>query len=166
MGLKGTMALEEYSRRAGYALQYAELLPGGRVSYSLGYLFRKYPAERFFSASCQHELIRDWHNHIDNYGNYVPGYCAGISLGDARGLNALCQDGIDLEALPALQALVNSIEALYRLGREYGYQEGSGYISKCHLCIDIRRHLVNTAKFRELQPVQFYQRLEDWTAQR
>ncbi len=165
MGLKGTMRLEEYQHRAGHGLQYAELLPGGRVSYSLGHLFRKYPAERFFSASCRQELIRDWHIHIDNYGNYVPGYCAGLSLGDARDLGTLCQGGIDLEALPVLRALLNSIGALYRLGQEHGYQQGAGYVSKCHLCLDVRRHLVSSGEFNELQPAPFYQQLEDWTVQ-
>ncbi len=161
MGLKGTMTLEEYLRRAGYGLQYAELLAGGRVSYSLGHLFRKYPAERFFSASCRQELIRNWHIHIDNYGNYMPGYCAGLSLGDARDLNALRREGIELETLPVLRALLGSVEALYGLGQEYGYRETNGYVSKCHLCIDIRRHLANSGTFRELQPLAFYQHLED-----
>ncbi len=163
MGLRGTMTVKEYLQRADHGLQYAELLPGGRVSYSLGHLFRKYPAERFFSASCQQELIRDWHIHIDNYCHYVPGYCAGISLGDARDLNALCREGIDLETLPVLKALLGSIETLYRLGQEHGYRQASGYVSKCHLCMDIRRHLASTGAFRELQPVSFYQHLEDWS---
>jgi hypothetical protein len=160
MGLEGTLCLEAYLQKAGDGLQYAELLPGGRVSYALGHLFRKHPAEHFFAASCRHELIRDWHIHVDNYGNYVPGYCAGLSLGDARNLHALCQ-GIDLGQLPILRALLTSMADLYRLGQDYGYTVGEGYVSKCHLCLDIRRHLAKQAKFVELKPEPFYERLED-----
>ncbi len=160
MGLQGTLPFDEYLQRAGHGLYQAELLPGGRVAYSLGHLFRKHPARHFFAASCRHELIRDWHIHVDNYCNFVPGYCAGISLGDARHLDALCE-GIRLQVRPVLRALVTSLEDLYQLGQEFGYQELDGYVSKCHLCVDIRRLLAKTGEFTELKPPQFYEHLED-----
>ncbi len=160
MGLKGTLPFDEYLQRAGHGLQYAELLPGGRISYKLGHLYQKYPARHFFGASCGHELIRDWHIHVDNYCNYLPGYCGGLSLGDARELDALC-GGIDLDEMPVLRALLNRMEELYELGQEFGYEEQDGYISKCHLCVDIRRHLVKSGEFKELKPREFYERLED-----
>lgn len=97
---------------------------------------------------------------MDNYGNFVPGYCGGLSLGDARDLPALYQ-GIALERRPVLKALLTDLKDLYRLGLAYGYQEREGYISKCHLCLDIRRHLVRRDEFPELQPATFYERLED-----
>jgi len=159
LGLKGTLPFEEYLRKAGHGLYYAELIPAGRLPYKLGYLFRKYPAERFFGQSCRRELIRDWHIHIDNYCNFIPGYCAGISLGDARDLDSLCR-GISLKERPVLKALLTDIEELYKLGREFGYREGEGYISKCHLCVDIRRHLAKHGQFEELKPKQFYEQLE------
>ena len=160
MGLTGTLPFEAYVQRAGYGLRYAELLPGGRVSYKLAHLFRRYPASRFFGLSCQAELIREWHVHVDNYGNFVPGFCGGLSLGDARDLPALCR-GIDLDRRPVLKALLTDLQDLYRLGLAYGYQEREGYISKCHLCLDIRRHLARHGDFAELQPAVFYERLED-----
>nr|MBC7245308.1 radical SAM protein [Chloroflexota bacterium] len=160
MGLKGTLPFEEYLQRGGYGLHYAELLPGGRVSYALAHLFQKYPAQHFFSSSCRHELVRDWHVHVDNYGNYVPGYCGGLSLGDARDLNALLR-GINLDELPVLHALLTSLEELYRLGKTYGYEERDGYVSKCHLCTDIRRYLARVGDFQELKPREFYEHLED-----
>ncbi|MEM4724244.1 MAG: hypothetical protein QXP01_04470, partial [Candidatus Hadarchaeum sp.] len=97
---------------------------------------------------------------IDNYGNYVPGYCGGLSLGDARDLNKLLQ-GIHLDELPVLRALLTSLEELYRLGKAYGYEELDGYVSKCHLCTDIRRHLAKVGDFPELKPREFYEHLED-----
>jgi hypothetical protein len=160
MGLRGTLPLDEYLQRAGYGLHHAELLPTGRVSYKLGYLYKKYPAEHFFRESCRRELIRDWHIHIDNYCNFIPGYCAGLSLGDARHLDAICQ-GIDLDELPVLKALLTRMEALYELGQEYGYQGRDRYVSKCHLCLDVRRHLARHGEFKELRPKEFYEHVED-----
>lgn len=160
MGLSDTLSFEGYMQRAGHGLRYAELLPGGRISYKLGHLFPHYPARRFFGVSCRAELIREWHIHVDNYSHFVPGYCGGLSLGDARDLPALCQ-GIDLERRPVLRALLTDLEELYRLGLAHGYQEREGYISKCHLCLDIRRHLVHQGDFAELQPAEYYNRLED-----
>jgi hypothetical protein len=160
LGLRGTLAFDEYLERAGYGLQYVELFANGRVPYKLAHLYQHHPARRFFGASCRRELIRDWHIHVDNYCNFVPGYCGGLSLGDARELDAIC-GGIDLDALPVLKALLTDLADLYHLGRERGYVEREGYISKCHLCIDVRRHLARHGDFAELKPGAFYDRLED-----
>lgn len=160
MGLRGTLPFEDYLERAGYGLQHVELFANGRVPYRLGHLFQPHPAERFLGLSCRAELIRDWHIHVDNYCNYVPGFCGGLSLGDVRDLEALCR-GVDLDALPVIRALLAGLGDLYRLGREHGYQPQPGYVSKCHLCIDVRRHLARSGDFRELQPRAYYERLED-----
>ena len=160
MGLRGTLPFEEYLAQAGYGLQHVELFANGRVPYSLGHLFREQPAERFFGLSCRRELIRDWHIHVDNYCHYVPGFCGGLSLGDARDLEALCR-GVDLDALPVVKALLTGLGDLYRLGLEYGYRPLPGYVSKCHLCIDVRRHLARSGDFQELRPRAYYERLED-----
>ena len=160
MGIRGTLPLEDYLRRS-FGLAYAELLPSGRAVYKLAHLFPRYPARRFFGLSCRRELIRDWHIHVDNYCHYIPGFCAGISLGDARHLEGLYK-GIKLEEFPVLKALLSDLKELYRLGVEYGYRERTdGYVSKCHFCIDIRRHLVHHGAFRELAPLSFYEHLED-----
>lgn len=160
LGLRGTLAFEEYLQRAGYGLQYAELLANGRVPYKLGYLFQSYPASRFSGQSCRHELIRDWHVHVDNYGNFVPGFCGGLSLGDARDLESLC-GGIDLDELPVFRVLLTDLAELVELAKASGYEERAGYVSKCHLCADIRRHLAQHGDYRELRPRAFYERLED-----
>ncbi|MFQ5593291.1 MAG: radical SAM protein [Anaerolineae bacterium] len=160
MGLKGTLAFEDYLAQAGYGLRYAELLAGGRVPYKLAHLFQHYPASHFFGLSCRAELIREWHIHVDNYGNFVPGFCGGLSLGNARDLEAICR-GIDLDQRPVLKALLTDLEGLYRLGKAHGYQEQESYISKCHLCLDVRRHLARQGDFPELQPAAFYEHLEE-----
>jgi MoaA/NifB/PqqE/SkfB family radical SAM enzyme len=162
MGIEGKISLEEYLRKAGYgSLNNVELIPMGRAVYKLGYLFRKYPARRFFGQSCLEELTRPWHIHIDNYGNYITGYCGGISLGDAKDLNSMRE--MDLEQKPILKLLVSDVEIFFEFAvHEFGYKEQKeGYISKCHLCLDIRRHIIRQdGKFKELQPEEFYQHLE------
>ncbi|HEY65920.1 MAG TPA: radical SAM protein [Caldilineae bacterium] len=160
LGLKGTLVFEDYLRIGGGALQYMELFASGRAAYALSYLFPRHPAERFFGMSCRNELIRDWHIHVDNYGNFMPGFCGGLSLGDARELDTLCREGIDLDERPVLKALLTDLKDLYDLGKQFGYEEmEEGYVSKCHLCLDIRRHLVQRGDFKELQPRVFYEHL-------
>jgi hypothetical protein len=91
----------------------------------------------------------------------MPGFCGGLSLGDARDLDAIC-GGIDLDRLPVIAALLEGLGVLYELGAEWGYRErAEGYISKCHLCLEVRRHLSRHGEFAELQPVEMYERLED-----
>ena len=160
LGLRGTLAFEGYVRKAGHGLQHVELFANGRAAYKLAYLYRPYPASHFFAASCQRELLREWHIHVDNYCNYVPGFCGGLSLGDARELDAICE-GIDLDELPVLEALLTGLGELYDLGRQFEYEERDGYVSKCHLCLDIRRHLARRGDFKELRPLTFYERLEN-----
>ncbi len=170
--LKGTLPFEEYLSTMHnidpfglYAgLSYPSMLLMGRIPYRLGYLYRKYPAKRFFNEGCLEELTREWHVHIDNYCNYITGYCAGISLGDARELNKLCQEGIELDDHPIIEKLVSpkGLKRLFEYAcKEYGYKEREeGYISKCHLCLDIRKHIIEqTDEFRELKPRDFYRYL-------
>lgn len=162
LGFRGSLLFDEYLRTASIeGLSYVELLPMGRACYRLGDLYRKYPAERFFGESCRAELTRPWHIHIDNYGNYIAGYCGGISLGDARDLSSLRK--VDLSDRPVLRALVTDLRRLYELGvEEFGYKERkAGYISKCHLCVDVRRHIAQqTDMFKELSPREFYLHLD------
>ncbi len=159
--IHSTLPFEEYLQKAGSGiLSYIELILMGRACYKLGRLYRKYPAERFFGASCREELTRNWHVHIDNYGNYISGYCGGISLGDARDLSSIRE--IDLSQKPILDALITDLKEFYELGKSFGYKDLSeGYIFKCHLCIDIRRHIVQqNDKFTELNPRELYQYLK------
>jgi len=163
LGIKNTLFLNEYIRKGESALQHAELLPMGRVCYKLQDFFVKYPAKAFFGESCAMELTRNWHAHVDNYFNYMTGYCGGISLGDFRD-DSIFREGIDLNERPIVRMLITDIKELYNFAlKEFNYVERKeGYISKCHLCIDIRRHLVHqTSKFKELQPRELYDHLED-----
>jgi hypothetical protein len=162
LGITETLSFQEYLQRSRDSLRSIELLPMGRAAYKLGHLFRRFSARKFFGESCMEELTRPWHVHIDNYGNYMTGYCGGIALGDARNLDLICQ-GIDLDEYPILGALVTDMKRLYEFTvKGFGYTDREeGYISKCHLCVDIRKHIAQqTDKFRELNPKEFYLHLE------
>jgi hypothetical protein len=93
----------------------------------------------------------------------MTGYCGGISLGDARNLNQICQ-GIELDEYPLIAMLVSNggIGKLFQFSvEEFGYKQlRDGYVSKCHLCIDMRKYIVErTNEFKELRPKEFYSNL-------
>ena len=162
--IKSKLSFEGYLQKAGIrTLQYIELLPIGRVPFQLGHLYRRYPAKNFFGQSCKEELTRSWHVHVDNYFNYIVGYCGGISLGDGRDIDSIYR-GINLDDHPILKVLTVDLKNLYNFAVEqWGYKEcDKGYISKCHLCVDIRKHIaVQTDQFKELQPKEFYKHLSE-----
>jgi hypothetical protein len=76
-------------------------------------------------------------------------------------MDTLTREGIDLEERPVLKFLIDGdFEGLYRFAEGFGYEEaGEGYLSKCDLCLDIRKFLVSQSHFDELQPRQFYEQL-------
>lgn len=72
---------------------------------------------------------------------------------DITELPEFIRKGIDLDRRPLFKALLRDIRELYELAREdFGYQPlESDYISKCHLCLDVRKFLVEKgASFKEL----------------
>ncbi len=161
MGIKGAFPAQQFFERVPESLYYIELLPMGRVVYKLKHLFHKHKAEYFFGHNCKDELFRNWHIHFDNYGNYIPGYCCGLSLGNITNVEQVFT-GFDINKLPIIQALCTDVKELYELGKEeFGYKEPpEGYISGCHLCLDIRRHIAyKSDRFKELRPAEFYKNL-------
>ncbi len=133
-----------------------------RLNKYLEDLIPKHPPSYFFNMPCVPEFLRSWHNHFDNYGNYLPGYCGGLSLGSCLDLKNLLREGIEIEEYPILRFFVNNdMGGLFTFAKEFGYKEPrEGLFSKCHLCIDIRKHLVDRGDFKELKPGQFYLYLE------
>jgi hypothetical protein len=107
-------------------------------------------------------MARPWHNHFDNYGNYMPGFCGGISYGDIRDADTLLREGINPESKPVLALLMEEdLEGLFNLAKEKGYEAlEEGYCSKCHLCLDIRSYLARGGEFEELAPQEFYEHVK------
>ena len=167
-GLQDKVQFEEYLQleRKEDFLRNIEFFITGRSPYRLGDTLKDYigtyPSEHFFSEPCITPFLRNWHNHFDNYGNYMPGFCGGISLGDCRELDRLLQEGIETKQYPVLEFLMDdNLKGLLEFARETGYDESTeGYLSKCHLCIDIRKYLALKKNFLELSPKEFYLHLE------
>jgi hypothetical protein len=163
LGIKDKISWEDYLEltRDQDAAGHVEMFFMGRATYQLRGFFPSYPAKSFYDEPCLPPLIREWHNHFDNYGNFMPGYCGGLSLGSWLELHDLLEEGLDLDEHPVLKFLIlNDMAGLLHFAQNFGYQEPvQGYISKCDLCLDIRKHLVSQQDFAELQPREFYAHL-------
>jgi len=137
-----------------------ELFKMGRALYGLQDLYKKYPINYFFKQNCATELVRNWHCHFDNYGNYMPGYCGGLSWGEIKDLSSLCSEGINLDEFPILKTLIfGKLKDLYKFAVDkFEFKENvEGYISKCHVCFEIRKEIIlKTSDFKELKPIEFY----------
>ncbi len=168
LGIKDRVPFEKYLQleNSDDFARNTEFFIMGRAPYSLknelGHLYPKYPADNLFHLPCNPPFLRNWHNHFDNYCNYIPGYCGGITLGDCRDLDDLLKKGIDPDEYPVLKHLINDdLEGLLKFAVDYGYHENEeGYYSKCHLCTDIRKYLIDKDDFKELKPHAFYLNLE------
>jgi hypothetical protein len=160
LGIKDRMPLEDYMAltKGERLAEQVELFLMGRATRQLREFYPAYPARTFFHESCRPPFLRNWHNHFDNYGNFMPGYCGGISLGHWSDLDTLVQDGIDLDRHPVLRFLISEdMRGLLHFAEDFGYQPSQeGYLSKCDLCLDLRRHLVSKKDFAELSPKEFY----------
>ncbi|MFX0185233.1 MAG: hypothetical protein ACFE95_19295, partial [Candidatus Hodarchaeota archaeon] len=160
--IREKLSIEEYLKQIDInkLQKHVELIKMGRAVYKLQNLYRKYPLDYFFDMNCTQELVRSWHNHFDNYGNYMPGYCGGLSWGKIRDLDSLCNEGIDLEEFPIFKSLIlGNLKELHSFAVEnYNYKDKSDeYISKCHLCLEIRKKIaLETDKLKELKPREFY----------
>lgn len=164
MGITGKLSIDDYLKltRGESLSDRVELFLMGRAAEQLKDLYPSYPAKRFFNVPCQPSILRNWHNHFDNYGNFMPGYCGGISLGSWFELDRLVKEGLDLENRPVLKYLVNEdMRGLLSFALDRGYGEmNEGYVSKCHLCLDIRKYLASKGDFEELKPRKFYEQLQ------
>ena len=92
----------------------------------------------------------------------MPGYCGGISLGIWFEMDRLLKEKIDLENRPVLKYLVKEdMTGLLNFALDMGYQElNEGYVSKCHLCLDILKYLASNGDYEELKPREFYKQLK------
>lgn len=131
-----------------------------RAAERLDFIFPRKPLAELTGQDCHEELLEARHSHIDPYGNYVPFACGGLSLGKVGRDLVGFFDRFDLADFPLTQALCSKggIGRLLEIGRQHGFEtEAGGYVDKCHLCWDIRTHLVEQgAAFDELAPRDFY----------
>jgi hypothetical protein len=143
------------------------LISGGRAGYALGHLTSKHPPQVFGRMNCAAELLYAQHSHFDLYGHFIPAFCGGLAIGDWRDLEEIV-DRFQAEGYPPLvrTLIERGPYGLCQVAEaQYGYRPlEAGYVGKCHLCVDVRRHLVETGEtgdFAELRPREFYHHLEE-----
>ncbi|MGC9350165.1 MAG: radical SAM protein [Anaerolineae bacterium] len=165
LGIEERLPFEEYAKltKGTRIAQQVEFFLMGRAARTLHAGYPHHPPVHYFNEPCRPSFLRPWHNHFDNYGNYMPGYCGGISLGNWHDLSGLVERGIDPEDRPVLAYLaIEDIRALFRFALDLGYQARSeGYASKCDLCLDLRAYLVDVGEFECLAPREFYRQLPE-----
>jgi hypothetical protein len=158
---EGTHTLAEFSRWAGLEgrpemiPRLYSVIPAGRAPEVLRESYRCYPAEDFRGQTCQGDLLSTTHFHIDHHGDLFTGLCAGIA---PAGIEDLHPD-IMPETHPVFCMLCREGPCgLTTMAKErYGFvPREDGYVSKCDLCFDARRCLVDSHEFRELRPLSFY----------
>jgi len=122
-------------------------------------LVPSYPMESFAETNCMRDILFAHHSHFDLYGNYISGFCGGLTIGSWRELPDVLDDFRVGRYPPLIATLIQ--HGPYGLAQEdYGYQPNpAGYSGKCHLCVDVRRHMVGTREFPELRPLPFYDHL-------
>lgn len=135
------------------------LISGGRAGYQLGHLAPQQPAEYFNGEDCAYEILYSQHSHFDLYGNFIPGFCGGLSLGSWYDLPVLLAryQRKDFPTIFSILIEYGPYGLFEAAVLEYNYKPlPNGYAGKCHLCADVRRHLSTNGSFPELQPAQYY----------
>ncbi|NIM93365.1 MAG: radical SAM protein [Anaerolineales bacterium] len=137
------------------------LISGGRSAYKLGHLTNRHSPEAYRTNNCRREILYAHHSHMDLYGNFISGFCGGLSEGDWHDLPGLMDDFERGRYPQIINTLIESgpygLMAFARQAFDYQPNE-DGYVGKCHLCVDVRQHLAHKGSFPELEPAEFYKR--------
>ena len=158
---EGRHSLEEFCKLTGINEKMEILpriysvIPSGRVVEMLRMCYIPRKAEDFRYANCNRDLFDTTHFHIDQNGDLFTGLCAGLV---AASVPEFHQE-ITIDKNPVFHILCkDGPYGLMGFAKEkFGYlPKPEDYISKCDLCIDVRRVLQKTGKFGELRPESFY----------
>ena len=129
------------------------LTPGGRAAEQLADGHPRRPAESFIGDTCRSMLLNTSHFHIDPRGNLFTGHCPGISVATIDDLHPRFDD----DSAPVWCTLSDEGPVgLWQRSAPDFVPDGEGYISKCHLCLELRKHLRQTGEHAELRPDEFY----------
>ncbi len=135
----------------------------GRAATGLGDLVGRAPAHRIPSRPCRAALLGSGHAHFGPTGHHLPGYCAGIHLGDHRDLSRLVSQGMAAEELPVAARLAEGgVAGLLRWAEQEAafVRNPAGYTGTCDLCQAIRGHLLGKGEpSADLGPRGFYEEL-------
>jgi MoaA/NifB/PqqE/SkfB family radical SAM enzyme len=117
----------------------------GRAAEKLAQYLEHKPIESFVSANCENELHPHQMEqvHLDPNGLVFPSKCSGIIFINAKeqSLSEAIKSGI-YKHNPIMDALmIKGPVGLLLLAEKEGYTPKAGYVSKCHLCYEIRKFL-------------------------
>lgn len=155
-----THALSEYQQK--YGERYLQRIPsrywthlGGRAVYTFKEVLPLKPLDEILDNPGCSELTDTSHFHIDLYGNYVPGLCAGLAIKMNDLGNELSDE--DYPILNILHGKGISGFLDYAVS-ETGFVPQEQYLNKCHLCNEIRIYLIKVKGniYRELKPDGYY----------
>ncbi len=133
------------------------IISGGRAGYKLGHLVDPQPVEAFSGENCGGDILFAQHSHMDLYGNYIPAFCGGMVAADWRAEDPLARPYPEVVELCIEQGPYGLFEMAHGT---YDYRPlPGGYAGKCHLCVDVRWHLVRVKgdDYPELRPAGFYE---------
>lgn len=167
LGISGTVKYEDYLKieREEDFMRNVEFFLTGRPVYGLSHImdnyYPRYSPEVLVPQPCVPDFVRPWHNHFDNYGNYMPGYCGGLSYGSWENLDSLIGTQPDPSEKPVLSRIIrNDFIGLLEFAEAQGYSaDPRGYFSKCHFCVDLRKYLSENGDYTELSPKEYYTHL-------
>ncbi len=157
-------AMEEF--KAAYGNDYLERIPdrywihlGGRALETFRQVSPLKSPEEILDQSpstCTPMLADTSHFHVDLFGNYIPGLCAGLAL-EIKDIGTPLSTG----KYPLIDRLTaGGIKGLYDLAqRRYSYTPSKErFLNHCDLCTDIRKFLLQSTaeSFLELKPAEFY----------
>lgn len=161
MGEPGTRPLESFIAECGLADRPGDLVaaygvtPAGRAPEGLRFCYDAAPAEAFRGLDCREELFDTTHFHLDGDGNLITGLCAGIAAARLPDLHPT----VTPSTHPAFIELYRGgpFGLMEAAGHRLGFTaRPEGYVSKCDLCLDLRRTLHASGEFPDLRPAFYY----------
>ena len=129
------------------------LTPGGRAAEVLSAGLDHQPVEAFAGERCDSTLARTGHFHIAPDGALFTGQCPGISIASIDDLHPR-RTAAEAPAY-ALLAQEGPCGLVRAAGARF-VPASAGYISKCHLCLEVRKCLAPTGEWPDLGTPDFY----------
>lgn len=148
--LEKAREFEDVHRDEGRLRQYTRgrhVFHYGRAADALAQFADPIPVEELEKVSCSEELDVDtlYEIQVDPFGYVRPDMCPGVNLGNTRHerlLGLACTKRV--RQMPLLQKIAEGGPCvLLSRAERSGFTPCSTYASKCHLCFEIRRHLVH-----------------------
>ncbi len=158
-----THSLKKYLKKYGdgYMNKLAECFNitfAGRSFDAFQKYLKKYTLSELFmqNTNCIDDFPTANHFHVDMFGNFIFSHTNGVTIS----IDDLGSE-INPKKYPFITILLNGgIKSLYKLATsKYSFKpKPDGYISKCHLCYEIRSFLVIKQGIisPDLQPIGFY----------